>query len=345
VNADELAMLRSSVRQAVAGTDDEPAVAASTWARVRAVGWEHAFDARPEGVGAAEAVAVAEECGCQALGLLTPALVVGLFAAAQRREAADERFASATAEDATVLWAAVLPSDYWQSSLRTRGEAADGVDVVVPGFDLATHVVVTTHDPGRERMLLGRTSDLTPSARSVESLDAAVPTRLVPVDDTALASADAAGVDRLRDLSILVAAAQAIGLLDRALAASVAYACDRTAFGRPIGSFQAVKHMLADTKVALECSRAMVADAVRRVDDRDASAQFATAGAARFVGRHVLEGLQLCVQVHGGIGITMESELHELVRRATTLRFLYLEPFATGRRILDLRAREEGSRV
>ena len=152
-------------------------------------------------------------------------------------------------------------------------------------------------------------------------------------------------MDLWRDLSILVASAQAIGLLDRALATSVAYTCDRTAFGRPIGSFQAVKHMLADTKVALECSRAMLADAARRVDAHDVAAPFAVAGAARFVGRHVLDGLQLCVQVHGGIGITMESELHELVRRATTLRFLYLEPFATGRRILDLQAHEEGSRV
>jgi hypothetical protein len=50
----------------------------------------------------------------------------------------------------------------------------------------------------------------------------------------------------------------------------------------------------------------------------------------------VLEGLQLCVQIHGGIGVTMESELHVLIRRATLLRFLYAEPYSSSRQILAL---------
>src|SRR5262249_24962168 len=145
----------------------------------------------------------------------------------------------------------------------------------------------------------------------------------------------------VRELSMLVAAAVTTGLLDRALRATVEYACDRTAFGRPIGSFQAVKHMLADSKMALESARAAVADAVQRVDALERPAGLASAVAARFVGRSVLDGLQACVQIHGGIGVTIECELHSLVRRATALRFLYMEPFASGRRILDLYAGPE----
>jgi hypothetical protein len=347
---DELAMLRSSVRQAAMPGGSEAPAASELWARVRSVGWEAAFLPGAEAVGAAEAVAVAEECGRQAAPLPVPGLLVGLLAALRASEAGDDGFAAATADDAVVLWAAVLPSASWTSSARAPGDD-DGVDVVVPGFELATHLLVTTHEPDDRRAVLWRTHDLAPSAVSVESLDGAVPTRVVRLDDTTRVSALAhaapsdAELDLWRDLSMLVASAQAIGLLDRALAATVEYACDRTAFGRPIGAFQAVKHMLADTKMVLECSRAMVADAVQRVDDRDASAPLAVAGTARFVGRKVLEGLQLCVQVHGGIGITMESELHHLVRRATTLRFLHLEPFASGRRIVELHARGEAARV
>jgi alkylation response protein AidB-like acyl-CoA dehydrogenase len=200
-------------------------------------------------------------------------------------------------------------------------------------------------------VLLWRTRDVAHAATRVESIDEAIPMWLLRVNDetraraisskAALGSLVQSDCDFLRNLSMVAAAAHATGLLDRALRSTIEYACDRTAFGRPIGSFQAVKHMLADTKVALEAARAIVAEGARRIDARDRSAGLASAIAARFVGRHVLDGLQSCVQVHGGIGVTMECELHHLVRRATALRFLYLEPFATGRRILALHAAAE----
>jgi hypothetical protein len=343
---DELEMLRESVGRAatpVAGEQPDPATA---WGRVHDIGWDDAFVPRAEGQGVAEAIAVAEECGRQAIPVAVTALVVGRAAAVRRRE----KGADSSADERAVVWATELLPEYWRSS-AAGGAGGPDACVVVPGFDIASHLIVTTPDD----TFLWRTSDLVATACPIETLDGAVPTWLVRIDDDTRACAAAHEVvsraqpggehEFLRNLSMLVAAAQAYGLLDRALHASVEYACDRTAFGRPIGSFQAVKHMLADNKMSLETSRAIVDDAVRRIDDRHESADFATAVAARLVGRSVLDGLQRCVQVHGGIGVTMECELHELVRRATVARFLYMEPNASGRRILELRSSTELGRV
>jgi hypothetical protein len=226
--------------------------------------------------------------------------------------------------------------------------------VVVPGaVDGRGYVLVTRYASDSDQSLAWRTTDFLSAARQVESIDGPTPLWIATVDSevkaSALASTGLLGpspgmeLEFQRGLSMLVGAAQAVGLLDRALGMTVDYAKDRTAFGRPIGSFQAIKHMLADAKVVLECSRAILAAGVQKMDEADSAAPLATAIAARYVGRRVLEALQACVQVHGGIGVTMECELHSLIRRATALRFLYTEPFASGQAILQLYDNKEAS--
>ena len=65
-------------------------------------------------------------------------------------------------------------------------------------------------------------------------------------------------------------------------------------------------------------------------------ASFSAAAAARHTCHKVIDGLQLCVQIHGGIGVTMDCDLHVLIRRATLLRFLYADPYSSARRIVTL---------
>jgi len=114
-------------------------------------------------------------------------------------------------------------------------------------------------------------------------------------------------------------AAQLLGLAERTIEMAAAYARSREQFGRPIGSFQAVKHLLADALLGLEFARPPVYRAALSVarDDPDRSrdvsaAFFAAARAATGAGRAAL-------QIHGAIGYTWPHDLHMWLKRATAL--------------------------
>jgi alkylation response protein AidB-like acyl-CoA dehydrogenase len=118
------------------------------------------------------------------------------------------------------------------------------------------------------------------------------------------------------DRGALACAAQALGACDRMLELAVAYTSERKQFGKPIGSFQAVKHMLASAKVKLEYARPVVmraAYSVAHASERRAvhvsMAKLAATEAARFAARQAL-------QCHGAIGYTWEHDLHLWMRRA-----------------------------
>jgi len=126
-------------------------------------------------------------------------------------------------------------------------------------------------------------------------------------------------LDAALDRGALAAAGQAIGVADRLLQLAVDYASERKQFGQPIGSFQAVKHMLASAKVRLEYARPLV---------HRAAASVATGSPWRPV--HVsMAKSQACeaaelaarvaLQTHGAIGYTWEQDVHIWMRRAWSL--------------------------
>ncbi len=96
------------------------------------------------------------------------------------------------------------------------------------------------------------------------------------------------------------------------------YAKDRIAFGRPIGSFQAIKHNLADTSLQLELSLALAAAAAERTGLDDGYHREAASIAKAFVGDAAIDLAQNCFQVFGGIGYTWEHDQHLYLRRLTT---------------------------
>jgi alkylation response protein AidB-like acyl-CoA dehydrogenase len=104
---------------------------------------------------------------------------------------------------------------------------------------------------------------------------------------------------------------------------SVEYARQRVAFGRPIGSFQAIKHMCVDMFVATEQLRSLVWFAAWAADTN--SDELATASSA--VRAFAADSLELCsastIQVHGGIGFTWEHDAHLYWRRGKVDRLLY----------------------
>jgi alkylation response protein AidB-like acyl-CoA dehydrogenase len=120
---------------------------------------------------------------------------------------------------------------------------------------------------------------------------------------------------RMRDAGRIVLAADTLGAAWHMLDAAVAYAAQRWQFGRPIGSFQAIKHICAELAAELEPGRALVWYAAFAQDDGRDDASLATAHAKAYlteVGRLVA---RRAIEVHGGIGITEELGLHLWFKR------------------------------
>ncbi|BBZ19413.1 acyl-CoA dehydrogenase IpdE2 [Mycolicibacterium gadium] len=114
----------------------------------------------------------------------------------------------------------------------------------------------------------------------------------------------------LADTAAILLAAEQIGAAARCLDLTVAYTKDRVQFGRPIGSFQALKHRMADLYVAVQSARAVVNDAV--AEPSPTSAALARFSASEAFSEVVGEA----VQMHGGIAITWEHDIQLYFKRA-----------------------------
>jgi alkylation response protein AidB-like acyl-CoA dehydrogenase len=117
--------------------------------------------------------------------------------------------------------------------------------------------------------------------------------------------------------------AETVGAMDSLFELTRSYAVDRTAFGRPIGSFQAVKHQLADMSLSLEASKAVAAVAVRAVQERWEDVGPVVSMAKSWVADAGVDLVQGCAQVFAGIGFTWEHDLHLFLRRITMNGLLF----------------------
>jgi alkylation response protein AidB-like acyl-CoA dehydrogenase len=127
---------------------------------------------------------------------------------------------------------------------------------------------------------------------------------------------------RARDVALVVLAAEDLGAAGRAVQLGVEYAKVRTAFGRPIGSYQAVKHALVDAWVGVEQLRSLVWWAAWAADAAPDELPLAAAAAKAFAAETLERAAETCIQVHGGIGFTWEHDAHLYWRRAKVDRLL-----------------------
>ena len=144
-----------------------------------------------------------------------------------------------------------------------------------------------------------------------------------PADVVGVRGAAAAAVERQLDLAAVLTAAESVGAMDYIFELTVDYAKARTAFGRPIGSFQAVKHLLADTSLLLEESKAVSVAATQALQCEQANASEVASMAKSFVAEAGVELAHNCWQVFGGIGYTWEHDFHLYLRRLTLDAALY----------------------
>jgi alkylation response protein AidB-like acyl-CoA dehydrogenase len=221
--------------------------------------------------------------------------------------------------------AAVAPAGGggWMAPATPGGPvaAADGADL----FILATAPVP---DPVGRAFELHAVAVGDVTITPVASLD---PTRRLgtvgwePTPTTLIASGAEAhsALGDLANRAAVATAAELLGLADRMITLAAAYAKDRQQFGKPIGSFQAVKHLLAGAQVKLEFARPAVYAAAWCLGDRDlaASPQGARSAslAKAYASDAATEAARVSLQVHGAIGYTWECDLHLYLKRAWAL--------------------------
>ncbi|MCB2073750.1 MAG: acyl-CoA/acyl-ACP dehydrogenase [Novosphingobium sp.] len=141
----------------------------------------------------------------------------------------------------------------------------------------------------------------------------------------AFGQADEQVVHQVRNAAVILSA-ESVGAMDVAFDMTMDWAFDRYTFGRPLASYQALKHRFADMKSWLEASHAVSDAAAEAVADGTALAGETACAAKSYIGEQGVELAQDCVQLHGGIGVTYEHDLHFFLRRITLDRLLYGTP-------------------
>jgi alkylation response protein AidB-like acyl-CoA dehydrogenase len=144
------------------------------------------------------------------------------------------------------------------------------------------------------------------SAQPVVTMDPTRRLARVQPEDTVTLGPDPG----LADTAAILLAAEQIGAAERCLELTVEYTKNRVQFGRPIGSFQALKHRMADLYVTIAAARAVVSDACN--DPTPTNAAIARLAASEVLSTVTSEGIQL----HGGIAITWEHDMHLYFKRA-----------------------------
>jgi len=216
---------------------------------------------------------------------------------------------------ATELAARFVPEAVTGECIVGLVDAHDSVTVVEYPDDVDALLVV---DADEVRLLHPAAL---PGVDATRALDALTPVRWIseplPHGD-ALGGADLA--DDLRIAGRVLTGALQLGIAARAVELANVYAKEREQFGRPIGSFQAVKHLIADMLVRSEVARAAVYAAACAIDGKSDDDPDRAAAVAKVVaGEAALVNAQTCIQVHGGIGYTWELDVQRYWKRASVL--------------------------
>jgi alkylation response protein AidB-like acyl-CoA dehydrogenase len=305
------------------------------WDELVGLGWPglHVPEAYGgSGFGLPELAVVVEALGrAVAPGPFVPTVIASAVLAAAGDADAAGRWLPGLA-DGSVVGAVALGGSVTVDA--AAGTASGGAGVVLGG-GLASVLLVPVGDdvaavevgPESGSVSVEAPANLDPTRRSARvTLDRA-PATVLP------------GAKRLLvDLARVVLAAEAVGVARECTESAAAYAKERQQFGRPIATFQAVKHHCANMLVATEQATAAVWDAARAASGGSGDGDqltYAAAVAAALAGPAADLCANLNIQVHGGIGFTWEHDGHLYLRRATALRTL-LDPERAAADVTDL---------
>jgi alkylation response protein AidB-like acyl-CoA dehydrogenase len=275
------------------------------WSELAELGWYTVGLEEDDPFGVPGLVVLAEQLG----RVLAPTVVIDVAVAARTAADAPAPLALAVAE----------PVAQWDlSALETSiaGDRVSGTKIAVPhGTAVEAFAVAGTLEGAPALAFVAAGADgvevvpedgLDPTARS---------TRLV-LDDVAVDSvATGDAIAHAFAVGAVATAAEAVGAASAALDLAVAYAKEREQFGRAIGSFQAVQHILADAHVLRETAWSAALYAAAALDEDAPDATEATTIAKAYASRAARTVVQSALQVFGGIGFTWEHDLHLFLRR------------------------------
>ncbi|GGV18857.1 acyl-CoA dehydrogenase [Actinomadura cremea] len=339
--------------------DGAPRWSREWWRKGAELGWaasivpEELGGGSVSGAGVRDLALLAEELGAGlAPGPLLPVNVVlaGLVEAHGAGPGHAAEIESLVAGETVASWAVYEPGREWSpaapglTATRTSGGfALDGVKDRVQDAGEADLLLVTAGTPDGVAQFLVPASaegvsvspqwtvDLTRSFGEVRFGDVHVP-------DGAMVGVPGAEpvIERQLQIAVVIQCAELCAVLDRAFAMTTQWAFDRYSFGRPLASYQALKHRFADMRTWLEACHAVTQGAAAAVQDRAPDAADLVSAAKSYVADRAPVVLQDCVQLHGGIGVTWEHDLHLLLRRAVLNQALYGTPRDHRLRLADL---------
>lgn len=281
------------------------------WREVVGVGWPGL--AVPEafggsGFGLPELVVVVEQLGrAIAPGPFVPTVIAAVALADVADGELAERWLTGLAAGTTTAGVGLT------ASLEVSDGRASGSAGVVLGGGLADLIVVASG----EDLVVAEVADgvevavppnLDPTRRSARVTFTNAPVSVVP-----------GGARALRDVARVILSAEAVGIARECTVQAAEYAKERVQFGRPIATFQGVKHHCANMATAAELATAAVWDAARAHAAGGEQFTYAAAVAASVAPPAADLCANLSIQVHGGIGFTWEHDAHIYLRRATTL--------------------------
>jgi len=328
------------VRQMMA---TEAAVTGEFWQKLAEQGWLGIIYAEEDGgsgLGLVDLVVLMEEVGRAVMPGPYPATVLlggAAIAAAGSPAARQEWLTKIAAGEAKATLALTEPNARWDaagitlSASETRGGfTLSGTKLFVPDAHQADVLVVAARSRDGSTMEDGISLFLVPkgtpgvAVRLLPSVDETRKLCEVRLDNVSLPAAALLGelhngwpvLSRVVDRAAVALSAEICGAAQRVLDMTVEYAKLRTAFGKPIGSYQGVKHKCADMLIEIENAKSLTYYAAWAVDEAEPDAAMAVSmakAAASDAGRKVCAA---GIQLHGGIGMTWEHDLQLYLKRA-----------------------------
>ena len=339
--------------------DDPDGFDRDWWRQVAELGWtsmlvpEEHGGGTVSGKGLLDLVLVAEEMGRSVSpGPFLPTNVVAsTLARSGSAEQKKDLLGAIVAGEITTAWCLDEPGAQWGPVGVQMEATADGGDFVLSGTKSpveaaaqADHLLVTA------RTGVGLTQFLVPAdtpgvrVTPLRSLDFVRRFATVRFEDVRVPQSAAVGAvgEAARDVetqiqvAVALQSAETVGAVDRVFEFTTEYASDRYSFGRPLASYQALKHRFADMKTWLEACHATATSAARAVEEGGHDAGELASVAKSYIGERSVDIIQDCVQMHGGIGVTWEHDIHLYLRRATVNREMYGTPADHRERLASL---------
>jgi alkylation response protein AidB-like acyl-CoA dehydrogenase len=293
------------------------------------------------GAGAREAAVVMEEIGRAVAPV--PYLSSAVLATVALMKAGDTTIVRDLAEGTTTGALTVglaTPPDRFSATVRLGADGLTGRVTSVAGAAEAELLVVPVQGPDGLELHTVRTDSAGVTVTPILALDMTRP--LADVDFTAPSSTrvdDGAAVEAIRGALLCGAAllaSEQLGVAQWCFDTTLAYVKERKQFGRAVGSYQALKHRLADLWLEITSAAAAARYAADTAARGDADAEIAAAIAQAYCSGVAVHAAEECVQLHGGLGMTWEYPAHLYLKRAKSDQLAFGTAYRHRARLAEL---------